>query len=158
MALIIFGIALLVIEYRNQGSTPKVTSMNDLSYSIVFWIGMFQLIAVVFPGTSRSGATIVGALLLGVSRSVASEFTFCLAVPIMFGASFLKIIKYGFHFTGIEVMILVSGMITAFVVSMIVIKVFMKYVKEHNFNVFGWYRIVLGIFVLLLGMFGIITV
>ena len=158
LALIIFGIALLVIERRNQGSTPKVTSMNDLSYSIVFWIGMFQLIAVVFPGTSRSGATIVGALLLGVSRSVASEFTFCLAVPVMFGASFLKIIKYGFNFTGIEVMILVSGMITAFVVSMIVIKVFMKYVKEHNFNVFGWYRIVLGIFVLLLGMFGIITV
>lgn len=97
---IIFGIALLVIERRNQGSTPKVTSMNDLSYSIVFWIGMFQLIAAIFPGTSRSGATIVGALLLGVSRSVASEFTFCLAVPVMFGASFLKIIKYDFHFTG----------------------------------------------------------
>ena len=158
LALIIFGIALLIIERRNQGSTPRVTSMNDLSYSIVFWIGMFQLIAAIFPGTSRSGATIVGALLLGVSRSVASEFTFCLAVPVMFGASFLKIIKYGFHFTGIEVMILLSGMITAFIVSMIVIKVFMKYVKEHNFNVFGWYRIVLGIFVLLLGMFGIITV
>lgn len=158
VALIIFGIALLVIERRNQGKNPKVTSMNDLSYSVVFWIGMFQLIAAVFPGTSRSGATIVGALLLGVSRSVASEFTFCLAVPVMFGASFLKVIKYGFHFTGMEVMILLTGMITAFIVSMIVIKMFMKYVKEHNFNVFGWYRIVLGICVLLLGMIGVITV
>lgn len=158
LALIIFGIALLVIERRNQGKNPKVTSMNDLSYSVVFWIGMFQLLAAVFPGTSRSGATIVGALLLGVSRSVASEFTFCLAVPVMFGASFLKVIKYGFHFTGMEVMILLTGMITAFIVSMIVIKMFMKYVKGHNFNVFGWYRIVLGIGVLFLGMAGIITV
>lgn len=158
LALIIFGIALLVIERRNQGKNPKITSMNDLSYSVVFWIGMFQLLAAVFPGTSRSGATIVGALLLGVSRSVASEFTFCLAVPVMFGASFLKVIKYGFHFTGMEVMILLTGMITAFIVSMIVIKMFMKYVKGHNFNVFGWYRIVLGICVLFLGIAGIITV
>ena len=158
LALIIFGIALLVIERRNRGKNPKVMSMNNLSYPIVFWIGMFQLIAAIFPGTSRSGATIVGALLLGVSRSVASEFTFCLAVPVMFGASLLKIVKYGFHFTGMEVMILLTGMITAFIVSMIVIKIFMKYVKEHNFNVFGWYRIVLGIGVLLLGMAGIITV
>lgn len=127
-------------------SNKKVAVQKD---KIILWV---KIVFACIP------ATIVGALLLGVSRSVASEFTFCLAVPVMFGASFLKVIKHGFHFTGMEVMILLAGMITAFIVSMIVIKMFMKYVKGHNFNVFGWYRIVLGICVLFLGMTGIITV
>ena len=127
-------------------SNKKVAVQKD---KIILWV---KIVFACIP------AAIVGALLLGVSRSVASEFTFCLAVPVMFGASFLKVIKHGFHFTGMEVMIILAGMITAFIVSMIVIKMFMKYVKGHNFNVFGWYRIVLGICVLFLGMTGIITV
>ena len=110
---------------------------------------MFQLIAAIFPGTSRSGATIVGALLLGVSRTVAAEFTFFLAIPVMFGASLLKIVKFGFVFTMQEAIILIVGMIVAFVVSVFVIKFLMDYIKKHDFKVFGWYRIVLGIIVLL---------
>ena len=111
-------------------------------------IGMFQLIAAVFPGTSRSGATIVGALLLGVSRTVAAEFTFFLAIPVMFGASLLKILKFGFAFTSIELMILGIGTITAFVSSLLIIRFLMGFVKKHDFKVFGWYRIILGIAVL----------
>ena len=122
--------------------------MKNLTYKTAFIIGMFQLIAAIFPGTSRSGATIVGALLIGVSRTVAAEFTFFLAIPVMFGASLLKIVKFGFHFTGMEVAILLTGMIVAFVVSVFVIRFLMDYIKKHDFKVFGWYRIVLGVLVI----------
>ena len=121
-------------------------------------IGIFQLIAAIFPGTSRSGATIVGALLIGVSRSVAAEFTFFLAIPVMFGASLLKIVKFGLRFTTIEAGVLFIGMLTAFVVSVFVIKFLMDYIKRHDFQVFGWYRIVLGILVIVLGACNIIQV
>lgn len=124
--------------------TAKVTTLSELTYSYAFFIGVFQLIAAVFPGTSRSGATIVGALLLGVSRTVAAEFTFFLAIPVMFGASLLKLIKFGFAFTGSEAAILAIGMIVAFIVSVFVIKFLMDYIKKHDFKVFGWYRIILG--------------
>lgn len=143
-ALIIFGIAFIIIESKNKHRTAKVTSIDDLSYSFAFFIGVFQLIAAVFPGTSRSGATIVGALLLGVSRTVAAEFTFFLAIPVMFGASLLKLVKFGLNFTGEEAAILAVGMIVAFVVSVFVIKFLMDYIKKHDFKVFGWYRIILG--------------
>ena len=114
-----------------------------------FWIGMFQLIAAVFPGTSRSGATILGGILLGVSRSVAAEFTFFLAIPVMFGASLMKVLDFGFSFTSGELTILIAAMVTAFVVSVAVIRFLMDYIKKHDFKVFGWYRIVLGALVLL---------
>lgn len=143
-ALIIFGIAFIVIESKNSHRTAQVTSLSELSYSFAFFIGVFQLIAAVFPGTSRSGATIVGALLLGVSRTVAAEFTFFLAIPVMFGASLLKLVKFGLAFTGSEAAILAVGMIVAFVVSVFVIKFLMDYIKKHDFKVFGWYRIILG--------------
>jgi undecaprenyl-diphosphatase len=122
--------------------------MDELTYKLALIIGLFQLIAAVFPGTSRSGATIVGALLIGVSRVVAAEFTFYLAIPVMFGASLLKIVKFGFDFTSTELAILTIGMITAFAVSLFVIKFLMGYIKKNDFKVFGWYRIVLGIVVL----------
>ena len=129
--------------------------MEEITFQLALLIGVFQLIAAIFPGTSRSGATIVGALLLGVSRTVAAEFTFFLAIPVMFGASLLKIVQFGFHFTGMEVAILLTCMIVAFVVSVLVIKFLMGYIKKHDFKVFGWYRIVLGIVVLL--YFGLIA-
>ncbi len=148
IALIVFGIAFIAVETMNKGKNAKVNSMDELTYKLALMIGLFQLIAAVFPGTSRSGATIVGALLIGVSRVVAAEFTFYLAIPVMFGASLLKILKFGFAFTGTELAILAIGMITAFVVSLFVIKFLMGYIKKHYFKVFGWYRIVLGIVVL----------
>lgn len=148
IALIVFGVAFIVIETVNKGKNAKVNSMDELTYKLALVIGLFQLIAAVFPGTSRSGATIVGALLIGVSRVVAAEFTFYLAIPVMFGASLLKIVKFGFDFTGTELAILAIGMITAFVVSLFVIKFLMGYIKKHDFKVFGWYRIALGIVVL----------
>ncbi|MBQ8862365.1 MAG: undecaprenyl-diphosphate phosphatase, partial [Clostridia bacterium] len=148
IALIVFGVAFIVIETVNKGKNAKVNSMDELTYKLALIIGLFQLIAAVFPGTSRSGATIVGALLIGVSRVVAAEFTFYLAIPVMFGASLLKIVKFGFDFTGTELAILAIGMITAFAVSLFVIKFLMGYIKKHDFKVFGWYRIVLGIVVL----------
>ena len=148
IALIVFGIAFIVIESSNKNKQFKVNSMGELTYTLALAIGLFQLIAAVFPGTSRSGATIVGALLLGVSRVVAAEFTFYLAIPVMFGASLLKILKFGFAFTGTELAILAIGMVTAFAVSLFVIKFLMGYIKKHDFKVFGWYRIVLGIVVL----------
>ena len=120
-----------------------------MAIKIAAIIGVFQLIAAIFPGTSRSGATIVGALLIGVSRTVAAEFTFFLAIPVMFGASLLKLVKFGFAFTGLELAVLFVGMAVAFVVSMVVIKFLMAYIKRHDFKVFGWYRIVLGTIVLL---------
>lgn len=151
--LIVFGVAFIVIENMNAGKNAKITAIADITYTTAFIIGMFQLIAAIFPGTSRSGATIVGALLIGVSRTVAAEYTFYLAVPVMLGASLLKILKFGFSFTGMEIAILLVGMIVAFVVSMFVIKFLMNYIKKHDFKVFGWYRIILGFVVLIAGFF-----
>lgn len=146
--LILFGIAFIIIENWNRGKRPRVKSIGALTYRDALLIGLFQLIAAIFPGTSRSGATIVGALLIGVSRTVSAEFTFFLAIPVMFGASLLKLVKAGFAFTGSEVLLLVVGMVSAFVVSMLVISFLMGYIRKHDFKVFGWYRIVLGILVL----------
>ena len=148
LALIVFGIAFIVIENRNKKSTPSINKLSEITFQTAALIGVFQLIAAIFPGTSRSGATIVGALLIGVSRTVAAEFTFFLAIPVMFGASLLKIVKFGFAFTGMELAILLVGMIVAFLVSILVIRFLMGYIKKHDFKVFGWYRIVLGILVL----------
>jgi undecaprenyl-diphosphatase len=158
LALIIFGIAFIVVERRNKGKHAKINKLSDISFKTAFIIGLFQLIAAIFPGTSRSGATIVGALLIGVSRSVAAEFTFFLAIPVMFGASLLKIVKFGLSFTALEAGVLIIGMLVAFVVSIFVIKFLMDYIKKHDFQVFGWYRIILGIIVILLGAVGVITV
>lgn len=148
LALIIFGIAFIVIENWNKGRNAKVTELAQLTYKAAFIIGLFQLLAAIFPGTSRSGATIIGALLIGVSRTVAAEFTFFLAIPVMFGASLLKLLKFGLNFTALELSVLIVGMVVAFVISMFVIKFLMGYIKKHDFKVFGWYRIVLGIVVL----------
>lgn len=149
VALIVFGIAFLVIEERNKTATPKITSLKEIDYKTAVLIGIFQLIAAVFPGTSRSGATIVGALLIGVSRTAAAEFTFVLAIPVMFGASLLKILKFGLSFTVTELVLLGTGMVVAFLTSMLVIRFLMGYIRKHDFKVFGWYRIVLGILVIL---------
>ena len=145
--LVLVGIVFIVVENHYKGKTAKITTAEALDYRLAFWIGVFQLVAAVLPGTSRSGATIIGGLLLGLSRSVAAEFTFYLAIPTMFGASLLKVVKFlaeGMSFTSLEIMILLISSITAFVVSMIVIKFFMAYIKKHDFKLFGWYRIVLG--------------
>ena len=158
IALIVFGIAFIIIERGNEFRRPRIKKMKDIDFKTALIIGVFQLIAAVFPGTSRSGATIVGALLVGVSRTAASEFTFCLAIPVMFGASLLKMLKFGLSFTGMEAAILLVGMVVAFVVSVIVIRFLMDYIKKHDFQVFGWYRIVLGLIVILLNVFGIIQV
>ncbi len=149
IALIVFGIAFIVIENRNRNASPRITQLGQITYQTALMIGVFQLLAAVFPGTSRSGATIVGALMIGVSRTVAAEFTFFLAIPVMLGASLLKVLKFGFAFTGAEAVILLIGMAVAFIVSVIVIRFLMGYIKKHDFKVFGWYRIVLGAAVLL---------
>lgn len=148
IALIVFGIAFIVIENHNRNAKPRITQLSQITYKTALIIGVFQLLAAIFPGTSRSGATIVGALLIGVSRTVAAEFTFFLAIPVMLGASLLKLVKFGFSFTGPEAVILLVGMVVAFVVSIVVIRFLMGYIKKHDFKVFGWYRIVLGIAVL----------
>lgn len=148
VALIVFGIAFIIVENWNKNRTAKVDSLSDLTYKLVIMIGMFQLLAAIFPGVSRSGATIVGALLIGVSRTVAAEFTFFLAIPVMAGASLLKLLKFGFDFTANELIILAIGFLVAFGVSLIVIKFLLKYIKKHDFKVFGWYRIVLGVLVI----------
>jgi len=148
-ALILFGIAFIVVENWNKGKDSKVTELGQLTYKIALIIGVFQVIAAVFPGTSRSGATIVGALLIGVSRKVAAEFTFFLAIPVMFGASLLKLVKFGLGFSGLELVILAVGMIVSFGVSVFVIKFLLDYIKKHDFKVFGWYRIALGVVVFL---------
>ena len=147
-ALIVFGILFIVIENHNKGKRPRVNNMNQLTYKMAITIGLFQLIAAIFPGTSRSGATILGALLIGVSREVAAEFTFFLAIPVMFGASLLKLVKFGLAFTGFQVTILLVGMVVAFVVSILAIKFLVGYIKKNDFKVFGWYRIILGIILL----------
>ena len=153
IALIVFGIAFIIVENNHKGKPAKINSMDELTYKTASLIGLFQLIAAIFPGTSRSGATIVGALILGVSRTVAAEFTFVLAIPVMFGASLLKLVKFGLNFTGTEAIILLIGMVTAFVSSIIVIQFLMGYIKKHDFKVFGYYRIVLGILVILYALF-----
>ena len=148
--LILVGIAFIVIENKKKNMKPRVENIEDLTYKNALIIGLFQLIAAIFPGTSRSGATIIGALLIGISRTVAAEYTFFLAIPVMFGASLLKILKFGLSFTGMELAVLLVGMIVAFLVSIFVIKFLMNYIKKHDFKVFGWYRIILGIIVIIL--------
>lgn len=146
--LVLFGVLFIWIENRNQDKSPKVSSIGEITYKTAFYIGLFQLIAAVFPGTSRSGATILGGIMLGLSRTVAAEFTFFLAVPVMAGAGLLKLLKFGFAFTADELMILLVGMAVAFLVSVAVIKFLLGYIRKHDFKVFGWYRIVLGLVVL----------
>lgn len=154
--LILFGILFIVIETIHKNKPAKINSIKEIGYDTALIIGMFQLIAAVFPGTSRSGATIVGALIIGVSRTVAAEYTFYLAIPAMAGASLLKLLKFGTDFSGKELAILGVGMVVAFAVSMFVIKFLMGYIKKHDFKIFGYYRIVLGIAVLICGLIGVI--
>ena len=154
--LVLVGIAFLIIENRNRHKRARVTSLQELSYVDALKIGVFQLIAAIFPGTSRSGATILGGLMIGVSRTIAAEFTFFLAIPVMFGASLLKLLKFGLSFTGAELAILCTGMIVAFLVSVIVIRFLMSYIKKHDLKIFGYYRIVLGVVVLACFFMGII--
>lgn len=149
IALIVFGIAFIVIENWNKNRKSKKEKNSQITYKDALIIGIFQLLAAIFPGTSRSGATIIGGLLIGLSRPNAAEFTFYLAIPTMFGASLLKLLKFGLGFTSIELIVLLVGMIVSFLVSVIVIKFLMNYIKKHNFKVFGYYRIILGIVVLL---------
>lgn len=148
--LIVYGILFILVEKRNEGVTPRVTKLTELTYTTALIIGLFQVLSLV-PGTSRSGATILGALLIGTSRYVAAEFTFFLAIPAMAGASLLKVIKFimkGNGFTGIEAAVLLAGCITAFAVSIVAIKFLIGYIKKNDFKVFGWYRIALGVIVL----------
>ena len=146
--LIFYGVMFLVVETYNKRRTPRVREIERLDYKTAFIIGLFQVLSLV-PGTSRSGATILGGILFGTSRYVAAEFTFFLAIPVMFGASLLKMVKFGWHYTGSEILILVVGMATAFVVSILSIKFLLRYIKNNDFKAFGWYRIVLGIIVVL---------
>ncbi|MBO4898956.1 MAG: undecaprenyl-diphosphate phosphatase [Lachnospiraceae bacterium] len=145
VALIVFGIAFIVVESLNLKNADADMTIDDITYRQALVIGCWQLIAAIFPGTSRSGSTIIGSLLIGVSRSAAAEFTFLLAVPVMLGASLLKIVKFGFHFSGLEAAVLLTGMLTAFVVSILIIRFLLGYIRKHNFKVFGYYRIVLGL-------------
>ena len=147
--LIVVGVLFIIIEVLNKNKVPRVDRLRDLTFKDAFLIGLFQLIAAIFPGTSRSGATILGGLMIGVSRTVASKFTFILAIPVMFGASLLKIVKYGFRFSGYELLILGVGMLVAFLVSMVIISFLMNFIRKHDFKVFGVYRIILGVLVLL---------
>lgn len=148
ITLIVYGIFFILIENRNKSGNFRIRKLSGITYQTAIIIGVFQVLSLI-PGTSRSGATILGAILIGVSREVAAEFTFFLAIPVMFGASLIKMLKFGFNFTGNEVLILVLGMLTAFVVSVLAIKFLMGYIKKHDFKAFGIYRIVLGILVLL---------
>ena len=145
--LIFYGILFIVIENYNKRRHPRITELEHLDYKTALIIGFFQVLSLV-PGTSRSGSTIIGGLLFGMSRYVATEFTFFLAIPVMFGASFLKMVKFGIHYTGAEVLILVLGMVTAFIVSILSIRFLLSYIKTNDFKAFGWYRIVLGIVVI----------
>lgn len=148
-ALIFYGIAFILVENWNKHRTPKINELTNITYQTAFLIGLFQVLSII-PGTSRSGSTIIGALIIGVSRVAAAEFTFFLAVPVMFGLSALKILKFGLEFSGSELIILVVGMVTAFVVSIFVIKFLMSFIKKHDFKLFGWYRIYFGLFVILI--------
>jgi len=146
--LILYGVLFIVIENRNQYRSFEVQKVGDISYQTALWIGLFQLLALI-PGTSRSGATILGAMILGCSRAASAEFSFFLGIPVMFGASLLKVVKYGMNFTGTQVFYLILGMVIAFVVSVYSIKFLMGYIRQHDFKFFGYYRIVLGAVVLL---------
>ena len=148
IALIVYGILFLIVENWNKKRRPKITELSDLSYRTAFLIGVFQVLSLI-PGTSRSGSTILGAIFLGASRFVAAEFSFFLAIPAMFGASAIKLLKFGFEFTSTEIIILLTGMLSAFLVSMAAIKFLVNFVKKHDFKPFGWYRIILGVVVLL---------
>lgn len=147
IALIFYGVVFIWIEGWNKKRVPRIKTLDDITYTTALYIGLFQVLSII-PGTSRSGATIIGALLIGVSRVAAAEFTFFVAVPVMFGLSFLKVIGYGFHYSSNEIMTLSVGTITAFLVSVFVIRFLMSYIKKHDFKLFGWYRIVLGAIVL----------
>lgn len=149
VALIVFGVAFILVENHNAAKQARVEQMRDITFQMAILIGLFQLLAAAFPGTSRSGATIIGALLIGVSRKAANEFTFILAIPVMLGASLLKLMDFGLHLTGTEWAVLLSGMVSAFLVSVVVIKFLLGYIRKHDFKVFGWYRIGLGVVVLL---------
>lgn len=148
VTLILYGVFFILIENRNKNKIAKIDTLKKLDYKTAFLIGVFQVLSLI-PGTSRSGATIVGAMLLGTSRYIAAEFTFFLAIPVMFGASFLKLLKFGFAFTGAELYMLSLGTIVSFIVSIITIKFLMSYIKKNDFKAFGYYRIILGIIVLL---------
>lgn len=148
LMLILYGIIFIVLENYNKTRESRITTLKDLSFKDAFIIGMFQVLSLI-PGTSRSGSTIIGGMLIGTSREVAAEFTFFLAIPVMFGASFIKLLKFGLAFSGSELAILLVGMVTAFVVSILAIKFLMGYIKKNDFKVFGWYRIILGALVLL---------
>lgn len=145
--LIVYGILFILIENYNKKRKPTHARLSDITFKDALFIGVFQLLALI-PGTSRSGATIIGGILLGMSRKLAAEYTFFLAIPVMFGASLLKLIKFGLAFSGLEIMILLVGMVVALGVSIIAIKFLMGYIKNHDFKAFGWYRIVLGVIVL----------
>ena len=145
--LVLYGILFIIIENKNKDKKPKVNDFNSLSYGTAFSIGLFQVLALI-PGTSRSGATILGGIILGTSRYIAAEYSFFLSIPVMFGASALKLIKFGFNFTGMEVALLLTGMIVAFIVSVIAIKFLLGYIKKNDFKAFGWYRIVLGLIIM----------
>ena len=148
ITLIVYGVLFIIVEIFNRKRKPKIRELSQLPYTMAFLIGVFQLLALI-PGTSRSGVTIITALLLGASRFVAAEFTFFLAIPVMLGASDLKLVKFGFSYTGLEIAILIAGVLTAFLVSVLAIKFLMKYIKKHDFKIFGVYRILLGIAVII---------
>lgn len=148
LMLIIYGILFIVIENYNKTRKPSIRRLKDITFQDALLIGIFQVLSLV-PGTSRSGATIIGGILIGTTRELAAEFTFFLAIPVMFGASFIKLLKFGLNFTAIEAAVLILGMVVAFVVSIFAIKFLMGYIKKHDFKVFGWYRIGLGVLVLL---------
>lgn len=152
ITLIFYGIAFIIVERWNKTRTPKINALSDITYKTAFIIGLFQVLSII-PGTSRSGSTIIGSLLIGVSRVAAAEFTFFLAVPVMFGLSFIKLLKFGLLFTVSELSILLVGMAVAFFVSLLVIKFLMGYIKKHDFQIFGWYRIILGAVVLVYFLF-----
>lgn len=148
LMLILYGVIFIIIENYNKNRTPRVVSLETLSFKDALLIGVFQVLSLI-PGTSRSGSTIIGGILIGTSREIAAEFTFFLAIPVMFGASFIKLLKFGLAFTGTELAVLIFGMVVAFAVSIFAIKFLMGYIKKHDFKVFGWYRIILGVLVLL---------
>ena len=153
LMLILYGVGFLFIEQYNKHRAPRITQLSALRWKDAALIGVFQVLALI-PGTSRSGATILGGILIGTSRGLAAEYTFFLAIPVMFGASLLKIVKFGFAFTGTQLAVLLLGMAVAFVVSVLAIKFLVGYIKKHDFSAFGWYRIVLGIAVLLYALLG----
>lgn len=147
LALIIYGILFIVIEKRNKHRMPLVKSWDDLNFQTAFTIGLFQVLSLI-PGTSRSGSTIIGAMLIGTARPIAAEFSFFMSIPVMLGASFLKLLGFGFQFTGAELIILAAGCLTSFIVSIFAIKFLMRYIQKNDFTVFGWYRIVVGLIVI----------